>query len=1030
MFSKFIHKFHFLFLLSGSCVAVILMGCDARVGEAPPPNEAYEFSGAQCLSSATPVVKDFLKGTAKDQDVHAFWNCLGSAVTQFQKNVRGRTADRYTSQEISDFLEQNFLDKNKKSKISPELQAEFMKIKQLLIGGERGYITRKELEKASETFNILRDVTVGLNPYMKVLAMNWSAIRASSVQADMSFFEQANQAIQKAARDLADLFEKNGQTYALSDFVSLCKELSKFFGEDWEFSKSIERYMPVIQKVKKALAGGNENIVAPKEWRRFALLGSRGYIQYLRYYYFIESANEDSAGYRLAYVSRTLEDLLSVFEDLTAQKPEGIVSREEVTELLGTLSRIWPDFKISNGLVSEGMKIKQLIFGGSRDAFTQRDFNTARLKVSRLKSLVEKFMPYWPIYGKEWDKGLYTSEDAQKFFMEAQFTLESAGRELGILVDGSYDLRDLSNLLHEYEVLYPPANPASSLASTIDKYLPLLIDGKTTIVKGQGSVISKEDWSVVLGFGARFYTDVLYYNYFLKGEDFSKPEPVGHLSVLVNQTLNIAKDLLQAKDGHKISRNELSVLAKDLIDLKMLPTGIDQKAADQLIKVVLNNVLVEPKQRIAGVAPNALNFDSIEVLRHELQVWLDTEYLIVKTSEKWVPEEGFPAKDLLLFISQTQKNETSSKWLIEGLNELALSVNSPVPLTVDGEGRFIISNKSEQLYTQKSLRQLNLDRALSRLAIRSFVNNLDRINSYAGATQQEVRDAFVELKVVFVQMGLLSEKNNTFGDSRFRDANLFTPHSNGDSLASYQEITDLVAMIWSGIGINSNLKSELLKDCLGNIENPKDETAVKFDCARKSYKKSMAKYMLATPEYLKYMRISDAEGEFNTYLLNIFKAAGYVPNADKTAKWGDLSLAPQVVQYVEMLFARYDKNKDGVISTPEALRAFSLFKGLLLEFSKDQIKGGSITEDDLPAVFCFMLHYGKPPETLKEKILFLFKWKGRSPDSWDVDADRGALAQVLGYVADQAAKVPSAEIPNIDKELEPVAVDAKDVKAH
>ena len=1015
MFSKF--KLKSIMLLGLS--AMLLAACDARVGEQPPPTAAYEFSGTQCLSGASPTVKQYVLGNAKEADVNALWDCVGTAVAQFKKYVRGKTADRYTSQEIATFLEANFFDKTKKTKISPELQLEFMKIKQLLVGGGRDYITRSELDTAAETFEVFRKVTVGLNPYMKVLAMNWSVSKVNNIQTDMNYFEDANGAVQVAGKTLADLFEKNGQTYELSDFVSLMKELSKFFEEDWAFTHTLEKYMPAVKKVKKALAGGNEDSVAPTEWRRFALLGSRGYIQYLRYYYFIKSTDDSGSGYRLAYVSRTVEDLLSVFQDLTAQKPEGIVSRAEVTDLLLTLSKIWPDFKISDGLVFEAMKVKKLLFGGSTDSFTTADFNTARLKVSRLKTLVERFMPYWPIYGGDWDKSLYSPDDAQKMFMDSQFILEATGRELGVLVEGSYDLQDAVGLAKEFEALYPPKDQDSSITKMVEKYLPTVIDAKKIILGGTDSVLNKGHWSIVLSFGARFYTDYMYYSYFLKNEKWNKPEPVGYLSVMANQTLNIAHDLLQIKDGNKITRTELSAVAKDLIDIDLLPSGIDQDAADQLVKVVVNNVLIAPEHRIAGVVPNALNFESIEILRKELQVWLDTQLFIANLSVNWKPTDGISGSDLLAVINKGVKTLGITVHLADGLKELALSVDTPSPAVVDSAGRLYISNKLNPLYNQKSLQQLNIDRAISRLAIRSFVTDMDRINTYKGASQAEVESAFNELRVIFVQMGLLDKNNLTFGSSRFRDANLFTAHANGDQWASYQEITDLIGMIWSGLNINSDLKKDLLKDCLGNAADATNATLVKVDCARSSYKRSMAKYMVATPDFLKYMKTANASGDLDGYITNAFKAAGYVPNSKKMAKLGDITLAPHVVQYVEMLFARYDKNKDGYISTYEALKAFPLFKGLLMQFAADQIKSGSISEDDLPSIFCFMLHYGKPPETLKEKIVYFFRWKGKSADKMDVWADRTALAQILGYVADKTAAQPTAEVPNIDQDLPP-----------
>jgi hypothetical protein len=71
------------------------------------------------------------------------------------------------------------------------------------------------------------------------------------------------------------------------------------------------------------------------------------------------------------------------------------------------------------------MKIKQLFFGGSLDSFTIQDFDNARQKVNRVKTLIERFLPYYSIYTSEWDPNLYSYDEAQKLFMESQDILNS-----------------------------------------------------------------------------------------------------------------------------------------------------------------------------------------------------------------------------------------------------------------------------------------------------------------------------------------------------------------------------------------------------------------------------------------------------------------------------------------------------------------------------------------------------------------------------------------------------------------------------
>lgn len=1011
-------SFNFVKVISSLAVGLLLAGgltgCDTKLGEEPPPPDSQEFGGTQCLTETKPVAKAFVIGEAKTEDLEAAWDCVSGAVEKFKRYVRGNTADRYTAQELATFLEKNFLDPKEKEIISPQLQIEFMKLKQIFVGGSRDYLTRGELDKTIALLRNFRTITVKLNPYMKIYSLNWEVAEDANVQSDIRHFEAANAELQDAARALASLIEQNAQGYNLSDFVVLMQEMSLFFGEHWEFPQTINKYMPIVKKVKKALAGGDENSITPSEWRRFSLLGARGYVQFLRYHYFIKSVPETGTGYRLSYLARTVEDVLSVFQDLVAEKPEGVVSRDEVFELLKTLEVVWPEFKTSPNLVFEGMKIKQLFFGGSVDSLTTTDFETARLKVSRIKTLVERFMPYYSIYGREWDPTLYEADEAQKLYMEAHFVLEATVREAGVLFEGAYDLNDLNSLMREVELLYPPED-GEGMSVSIKRYLPLVIDLKNMVLGGNDSSLRKSNWSILLAFASRLYSNVLYDEYFLQGESLQKPVILSYLSVYANQSLNILRDLLLIKKENQFTRVELNKIAKHLIDLEVIPKAINEQSADQLLNVVLNNMLLSPEARLAGQVPNALTFSSIEVARKELQVWLDAEMMFARMAEGWKPEEGLTGKDLLAVLKQNQLTlEASKEPLSAALKELILSVDSPVPLTTDSRGYAVISNKIEPVYTFGSLHNLNRNRAVARLLIRSFATDLNRINKYEGVTLPEVEGAFNNLKAIFIEMGLLDPKSTSFASSRFREANIFVPHSDGNALASQAEVTDLIGMIWSGVSINTELRGELVQKCFARDEEVTDNSLVTLSCARAAYKESMADIMSSTPEYVRFMKTSTAD-EWAYYMNNIFMAAGYVQNEKRQAKMGDISLTPHVIQYVEMIFARFDRNKDGIISTPESIKAFPAFKGLLLELAEDQLKSGKIKEKDLLDVFTFILRYGKPPTTLVEQARFLFKWKGKR-DNWDVWADRVQLAQILGYIADQVSKSAKV-IPDIPETL-------------
>jgi hypothetical protein len=248
-------------------------------------------------------------------------------------------------------------------------------------------------------------------------------------------------------------------------------------------------------------------------------------------------------------------------------------------------------------------------------------------------------------------------------------------------------------------------------------------------------------------------------------------------------------------------------------------------------------------------------------------------------------------------------------------------------------------------------------------------------------------------------MGLLDEKNTTFIESRFREANIFTAHSNGDTYVNFPEMADIVGMIMSGIIVNNLFRKDVEEVCLTPAGKAAEEIFVTEKCIRKVYLEQTANYMTATPEYVKFFRKMSLD-DTEDFLMNILKAAGHVPNNQNTVKLMDADLAPHVIQYVEMTMSKYDGNQDGQINLAEAKNAFPSFKGILKELTKDQ---KLIKEKDLLALFTYILHYGRPPGGVKDFLLKWLPWKS-DPGKWVVAADRQDLAGILGYIADQVAK--------------------------
>lgn len=983
---------------------VILSSCGLKVGEDASTNDKLSVPTGQCISEAMPTVKRFLQAQASQPEIGTAWDCIIGAMGMFRKYVRGRGNDLYEVQELATFFEDNYLDSD--LKISADLQKEFMKFKQLFVGGSISHLTLKELDKTIDVFSSFKELSIKINPYMDVVMQKWGAGEASN---QMKHFEQANIEIQNLAKGVSAIILNNHQAYVLDDFYRFMNLFQEFYKEQWESTANIKKFLPFFKKFKKAVAGGDENEISSTEWKSFILLGARGYMLYLRYYYFIKPDMDNGVSIKLAYLSQSIEDGFSLFKDLVSEKNSGEVSKGEMSEALFALSGSWDSFKVSDELVNQIMNIKKLLFGGNVYAWSINDFEAAKIKINRLRLIIEKFMPYYTVYGQEWQNSNMSENEKDSFFQESEHALESAAKELGAFFESNYDLKNLTSLFGEIEKLYPEVfENGSSIAASLKKYMPLVIQTKNIIFKNNDDFIRLENWSNFLSTTSRIYLDYLYYYYFLKGNSINDKMTLARTSVFSEKSLTLLQDVFLLRGG-QIPNLELMPLLLKLQDLDFISAEVQQSSLEKLLLFVSHYVLSDYKSRIVGFKNDmkykeSLDLKSIEIMKEESRLFFESEkYLVNVFLEKpdWTSEEL-----LKKFQGEVKSLSQDSQFLKTSLKELAMILdNNSVTMTFDKMDRVIISAPQKTTYDINSLFFMNMGRAVSRLLLRSFGTDIHRIETYGGASLQETKDVYAFVKPFFIEAKIISSKASDFAESRFREANIFTPHANGDSLLSLPEGADIVRMLYSGVQINNFIEAEVISSCVPAHKITDIYTPIALSCLDNYYlnrRRGADQHLDSMLGYLNF-KSKLSESVWSPYFLNIAKASGYVASSNHEILLSEAAQVSHVIQYVEMLFSRFDKDNNGQITYSEAQVAYpSAFKELLKELAKDDMKGGFLAEKDLEGLFYYILYYGKPPETMSEKLYFRLVWLYFKKSKWqELSADRVKIAQIIGYVADQ-----------------------------
>lgn len=1034
-------------LVLASSLGFGLLGCSLPTNENPPEQQGFDFKPgekAQCLANVLPTLQGFVNGDASSGEVEQVWDCFRVALNLFSSYIRGREDNRYSSRELANFFERYFF---KNVKISDRLLVEIMRIKQIFVGGENETLTREELFKLMKFAEDMKVISLRLLPYMKVYSQNWTVSKYRSMQADVHYFEDANQAIQDAAKDLAALIAKNDKSYVIADFSVLLEEVSHVYGQDWNFVQKLKKVMPLVHTLKKTLAGGEETSVAPNEWRRFALLGARGYIQYLRYHYFIDTSDDLGGGPELVYLARSVDDLFSYLGDMVAEKPLGVFTRAELLEVFNALGQFFPGVKASDPFLVEVMKIKILLFGGSLDNFTPVDFQRARGKVEAFRAVTEKLLVYSNVYGLSWQPFLGSYDEAYRYYKSSDTALLEIAKSLGEIIESGYDLNDLLTLANEFEKLYPPDVPTLSVVSALKKFLPVIVTARQILFSDDKSTIARGQWTPFLVTAGQFYGRYLQAYYFLLPAEISWSHGSGldSLSSFMDDALSNLNSLIGRKPGLVVSFKDFDKLTSALGQAKLLPDILPVPTLNNLLRVVFQKILVRPEVRLAGTSPQGLGGEALAVIREEFNLWRSNQKYLESIYRDYPQGQMLEGSKILTSLKTQPYNV--------GLAELIAIYSSPQSRAFDSAGRLAIWQEPAP-YSIVATDTVNLSRMISRVLMRSYAQDIDRIKRYSGINLAETNQFFTDIRPIAISLGLLEESNTTFASSRFREAGLFTPRADGDDLANFVEFADLSLGIMSGLKLDKFVQEKLKSPASGCpivVKGNANDDKISVKCFANTYVREMGSIFASMPSMKAFMLklprcelltekpwltdaatvkatsaaeiaplkseevaayVASCNGSFDLMLLNMLKSAGYVAEKRGVVSLQITSLVPHVMQYIETIVQRYDrihvgtdgqnKPKDGILDNIEAVDAYPVLRKVLIDVS------GYKDEKTLRGLLAWIMERGKPPETTWEKVSFLSYIN--FPEKWNIKTDRALLASILGYIADAVAPKTGAKL--------------------
>ena len=226
-----------------------------------------------------------------------------------------------------------------------------------------------------------------------------------------------------------------------------------------------------------------------------------------------------------------------------------------------------------------------------------------------------------------------------------------------------------------------------------------------------------------------------------------------------------------------------------------------------------------------------------------------------------------------------------------------------------------------------------------------------------GFTLDDFKVVYQEYISFFYALKMLDPTVIDFPKKVMTYLDIFTPVSNGDMQASFDEAVDFAMMLVSTGTMVKKMREEITARCDQNLgKDILDWKYVAPNCFRSEFFGRFEYWMESFPRMNAYWSglTTQQKEKSLQWLEHGSRRRGYTD-----ANYGsfDIKAIPAVLHYVESLFTRFDQNTTEILSKQEIFNAFPVFKQLLVRELKKKIPFEINNEYILKGVFSYVVKY-------------------------------------------------------------------------
>lgn len=630
--------------------------------------------------------------------------------------------------------------------------------------------------------------------------------------------------------------------------------------------------------------------------------------------------------------------------------------------------------KISKSYLKELMKLKVLFVGGQATHVTRAELDKTQQFLDLVSELAVDLSGHMRLMRFEAPKDSVDRKDLSNLSQKLVSVLNR-------LIDFSqfevvqYKFVDFKAFLSETKN-FVGENP--SLAS-FEKWLPLMESVQQAFLGSYSHWSAKKEWKEVSAWVAELFVSSLHISHFISGQSFGKVATWDDLIETLFRSLNLIENSPVMKRDRVIRTEAIDQILDESIKVGLFETATDPQIWKNSYRKALFH-LVEGKGRLAGSVDQirGLEVHHIGILQFELKVWS-----LVQKSTNLI----FQGREEQLISHLDIVEHTQRQTLNDLFPETVVISSLERPLLQQAWATYqeLMTRNPQMMWREDGLVEIAQSAQLRGMsfagqnwsnAIRMWVRFT--LKGYGDHSSDVLeKTSMPALRMVHLEedfrefgraMGFLDARQSSPAERTFLEGNLFSYVGNGDQFLNFHELYDLLSLMMSGgRRMVDGIYEDLWKGrCLIAQKDPFGKEYVREGCFLARAKAQYADYFRNMPGLVKYLHSLTDSGRAE-FLANVLAVSKITQSPRGFTEYTEIRAVTSILGYLESLMVVFDRDRDGLLSEPEILRALNT---RFRDFVAAQTPGHEMVQDlILEDGFLYLVHEGRKPE-ISELISF------------------------------------------------------------